>query len=130
MRLTYHRTQPVTSTLYTLVSVLIIMRGEIMWFFKKSKNNNQQLMSSSRSCFSHAHQLPQQYTAIWFEFESGRRIDLTSHVVMEDPTGLYQFLRVKGQKRIAKQLQISRELSLHNVQTIVFYEKDYGRWRL
>lgn len=49
---------------------------------------------------------------------------------MEDPTGLYQFLRVKGQKRIAKQLQISRELSLHNVQTIVFYEKDYGRWRL
>lgn len=101
-----------------------------MWFFKKSKNNNQQLMSSSRSCFSHAPHLPQQYTAIWFEFEFGRRIDLNSHVIMEDPTGLYQFLRVKGQKRIAKQLQISRELSLHNLQTIVFYEKDYRRWRL
>lgn len=85
-------------------------------------------MFSSRSCFSHAPHLPQQYTAIWFEF--GRRIDLNSHVIMEDPTGLYQFLHVKGQKRIAKQLQISCELPLHNLQTIVFYGKDCCRWRL
>lgn len=33
---------------------------------------------------------------IWFEVDSGRRIDLNSNITIEDTTGLYQFLRCRG----------------------------------
>lgn len=104
-----------------------------MWLLKRiSKNYKQQeLLSQSRS-----HQLPQlsyyskQYHPIWFEFESGSRIDINSNTVIEDPLGLYQFLRFRGQRIIVKQAKNKSKVSLRYQQPIVFYEKDYSRWKL
>ena len=49
---------------------------------------------------------------IWFEFDSGRCIDLNSNVIIEDTTGLYQFLRYRGQRIIARQLNMNSKFIL------------------
>lgn len=105
-----------------------------MWFLKRiSKNYKQQKLSLS---LPHSPELPQllcyskQYYSIWFEFESGRRIDLSSNIVIEDPLGLYEFLRFRGQGMIDKQLQNKPKALSQYHQSIIFYEKDYRNWRL
>ena len=56
-------------------------------------------------------QLPQNIP-IWFEFNSGQRINLNSNLIIEDTTGLYQFLRHCGQRTIAKQINVSSRFVL------------------
>jgi|25_taG_2_1085351.scaffolds.fasta_scaffold22865_1 hypothetical protein len=76
-------------------------------------------------------QLPQNIP-IWFEFNSGQRINLNSNVIIEDTTGLYQFLRHCGQRTIAKQINVSSRFVLvpRIHAPIVFYERDYHDWQL
>ena len=109
------------------------MKGTIMWFFNKSpQDNKQQLLSPFLPCISH---LPpsldrlHQYEPIWFEFESSNRVDLNSHMIIEDPTGLFQFLRFRGREIIARNIKINCKRTSRYQQVIVFYEKDYHWWR-
>lgn len=76
-------------------------------------------------------QLPQNIP-IWFEFDSGKRINLNSNVIIEDTTGLYQFLRRRGQRTIAKQINVSSRFVLvpRIHPPIVFYERNYRNWQL
>jgi len=69
---------------------------------------------------------------IWFEFDSGHRINLNGYVIIEDTTGLYQFLRCHGEQIIAKKKTMnSRFILVPRLDTdIVFYEKDYRNWRI
>lgn len=69
---------------------------------------------------------------IWFEFDSGHRINLNAYVIIEDTTGLYQFLRCRGEQLIAKKMTIkSKFMPVSRLDTdIVFYEKDYRNWRI
>lgn len=69
---------------------------------------------------------------IWFEVDSGRRIDLNSNITIEDTTGLYQFLRCRGQHIIARQLNMNSKFVLvpHLNAPVIFYEKDYRNWQL
>ena len=105
-----------------------------MWFLKRiSKNYKQQKLSLSLPRIPELHRSPyysKQHYPIWFEFESGRRIDLNSNIVIEDSSGLYQFLLLRGQRMIAKQVQNESRVLSQYQQSIVFYEKDYRRWRL
>ena len=76
-------------------------------------------------------QLPQKIP-IWFEFYSGQRINLSSNVILEDTTGLYQFLRYRGQRLIARQIRVnSKFVSVPRLYApIIFYEKNYCNWQL
>jgi|SRR5699024_5093136 len=81
--------------------------------------------------FSITQLLPQDIP-IWFEFDSGRRIDLNSNVIIEDITGLYQFLRCRGQLIIARQINVNSKFILvpRLVSPVIFYEKDYRNWKI
>lgn len=69
---------------------------------------------------------------IWFEFDSGQRINLNSSVIFEDTTGLYQFLRCRGQRLIAKQIRVNSKFVAvpRFYAPIIFYEKNYRNWQL
>lgn len=67
---------------------------------------------------------------IWFEFDSGKRINLNGDVIIEDITGLYQFLRCRGQRIIAKKINVNSNFVPRLNAPIVFYEKDYHNWQL
>ncbi len=98
------------------------------WLNKNSKKSNQRPVSTTLSLISHAPQ-SQQHIPIWFIFESGSRIDLNSHVIIEDPRGLYQFLQFRGQHMLTKQLKNNLKITPRVQQPIFFYEKDYRKWR-
>ena len=69
---------------------------------------------------------------IWFEFDSGQLINLNSSVIFEDTTGLYQFLRCRGQRLIAKQIRVNSKFVAvpRFYAPIIFYEKNYRNWQL
>lgn len=74
-----------------------------MWGINKLSIRNWQINNPLSSPNTLTTVSLQQHIPIWFEFEPGNRIDLNSHVIIEDPRGLYQFLQYRGQHMIAKQ---------------------------
>ncbi len=70
----------------------------------------------------------QQHIPIWFEFKSGQCVDINSQVIIDDTTGLIQFLRYQGQRLIAKQIKAIHVQPKISYPAIIFYEKDYQRW--
>ena len=96
--------------------------------FLKKLHNKQTALSTDIAMT----QLLPQDIPIWFEFDSGRRIDLNSNVIIEDITGLYQFLRCRGQLIIARQISVNSKFILvpRLVSPVIFYEKDYRNWQI
>lgn len=107
---------------------MILRKILVRWFNKKSKSSPIQLPNPVLQDFlthnGYGH------TPIWFEFECGNRIDLNSNIIIEDPRGLYHFLRSSGQQLIAQQSKHGNLTSQRLSIPIIFYEKDYRKFRL
>ena len=99
-----------------------------MGFFKK-KPKNKQLQLVQPLVHYPVINCGDDYIPIWFEFEGGTRVDLNSPMIIEDPRGLYHFLRCNGQQLIAQQRRFKTQMH-PKLSPIIFYERDYRKWRL